>query len=99
MHPTGGMADMYGAQGGLYGIQGQGSYGHSHLGPQIHGLQARSIDGYVLQGNSPHNPSPPHTHATGYTGVAGYANVSAFGTVGIAGSLNDPYQSYGYGGM
>ncbi|OAX43650.1 ARM repeat-containing protein [Rhizopogon vinicolor AM-OR11-026] len=99
MHPAGSMADMYGAQGGLYGIQGQGSYGHSHLGPQIHGLQARSIDGYVLQGNSPHNPSPPHSHATGYTGVAGYANVSPFGTAGIAGSLNDPYQSYGYGGM
>lgn len=98
MHPT---ADIYGAQAGLYGIQGQGSYGHSHLGPQIHGLQARSIDGYVLQGNSPHNASltPPHTHAAGYTGVAGYANVSPFSTVGVTGSLNDPYQNYGYGGM
>ncbi|KAG1749610.1 ARM repeat-containing protein [Suillus paluster] len=98
MHPNNGMAEVY-AQGGLYGIQGQGSYGHSHLGPQMHGLQARSIDGYVLQGTSPHNASltPPHTHATGYTGVAGYANVSPFGTVGVAGSLNDPYQSYGYG--
>jgi len=97
MHPT----DIYGAQGGLYGLQGQGSYGHSHLGPQLHNLQARSIDGYVLQGNSPHNASltPPHTHGSGYTGVAGYANVSPFGTAGIAGSLNDPYQTYGYGGM
>ncbi|KAJ8580278.1 ARM repeat-containing protein [Rhizopogon salebrosus TDB-379] len=100
MHPAAGMADIYGAQGGLYGIQGQGSYAHSHLAPQHHGLQARSIDGYVLQGNSPHNASlTPHTHAAGYTGVAGYANVSPFGTAGIAGSLNDPYQNYGYGGM
>jgi hypothetical protein len=97
MHPTS-VADVY-AQGGLYGMQGQGSYTHSHLGPQMHGLQARSIDGYVLQGTSPHSASltPPHTHASGYTGVAGYANVSPFGTVGVAGSLNDPYQSYGYG--
>ncbi|KAG1874193.1 ARM repeat-containing protein [Suillus tomentosus] len=97
MHPTS-VADVY-AQGGLYGMQGQGSYAHSHLGPQMHGLQARSIDGYVLQGTSPHSASltPPHTHASGYTGVAGYANVSPFGTVGVAGSLNDPYQSYGYG--
>ncbi|KAG2112782.1 hypothetical protein DEU56DRAFT_762025 [Suillus clintonianus] len=97
MHPTS-VADVY-AQGGLYGIQAQGSYGHSRLGPQMHGVQARSIDGYVLQGTSPHSTSltPPHTQATGYTGVAGYANVSPFGTVGVAGSLNDPYQSYAYG--
>ncbi|KAG2349869.1 hypothetical protein BDR05DRAFT_943723 [Suillus weaverae] len=42
MHPTN-VADVY-AQGGLYGIQGQGSYGHSHLGPQMHGLQVHLID-------------------------------------------------------
>jgi len=96
MHHTSGMTDIYGAQGGVYGIQGQGSYGHSHLGPQMHGLQARSMDGYAMQGTSPHSASltPPHT---GYTGVAGYANVSPFGTLGLSGSLNDPYQSYGYG--
>ncbi|KAF8845489.1 ARM repeat-containing protein [Paxillus ammoniavirescens] len=98
IHPSSPMADIYGSQAGLYGMQGHGSYGHSHLAPQLHGLQARSIDGYVLQNSSPHNPSltPPHTHAGGYSGVSAYANVS-FGNVGVAGSLNDPYQSYGYG--
>ncbi|KAG1842192.1 hypothetical protein DFJ58DRAFT_855524 [Suillus subalutaceus] len=101
MHPTS-VATVY-AQGGLYGIQAHGSYSHSRLSPQMHGLQACSIDGYVLQGTSPHSasltppPPPPHTQATGYMGVAGYANVSPFGTVGVARSLNDPYQSYTYG--
>ncbi|KAG8220166.1 ARM repeat-containing protein [Butyriboletus roseoflavus] len=99
VHPNGPIAEIYGSQASLYGMQGQGSYGHSHLAPpQLHGLQARSIDGYVLQNNSPHNASltPPHTHAAGYSGVSAYANVS-FGNVGLAGSLSDPYQSYGYG--
>ncbi|KAI6153219.1 ARM repeat-containing protein [Pisolithus tinctorius] len=93
------MADLYGSQPGLYGMQGQGSYGHGPLAPQMHGLGARSIDEYVLQSHSPHNTrlTPPHTHGGGYSGVSGYANVSAFGNVGLAGSLNDPYQSYGYG--
>ncbi|KAG2136987.1 hypothetical protein DEU56DRAFT_352853 [Suillus clintonianus] len=70
--------------------------GHSHIGPQMHGLQACLIDGYVLQGTSPHSASltPPHTNTTGYTDIAGYANVSPFGTVGVAATLN---QSYGYG--
>lgn len=98
IHPNGPIAEIYGSQASLYGIQGQASYGHSHLAPQLHGLQARSIDGYVLQNSSPHNASltPPHTHAAGYSGVSAYANVS-FGNVGLAGSLSDPYQSYGYG--
>ncbi|KAG9314721.1 ARM repeat-containing protein [Chiua virens] len=99
IHPSGPIAEMYGSQAGLYGMQGQGSYGHSHLAPpQLHGLQARSIDGYVLQNSSPHNPSltPPHTHASGYSGVSAYPNVS-FGNIGLTGSLSDPYQSYGYG--
>ncbi|KAI9572581.1 ARM repeat-containing protein [Boletus coccyginus] len=98
VHPNGPIPDIYGSQASLYGIQGQGSYGPSHLAPQLHGLQARSIDGYVLQNNSPHTASltPPHTHAGGYSGVSAYANVS-FGNVGLAGSLSDPYQSYGYG--
>ncbi|KAH0838661.1 ARM repeat-containing protein [Lanmaoa asiatica] len=98
IHPNGPIADMYGSSAALYGMQGQGSYGPSHLAPQLHALQARSIDGYVLQNNSPHNASltPPHTHAGGYSGVSAYANVS-FGNVGLAGSLSDPYQSYGYG--
>ncbi|KAH7883969.1 ARM repeat-containing protein [Phlebopus sp. FC_14] len=99
VHPSNSMADLYSSQAGLYGLQGQGSYGHTHIGPQLHGLQARSIDGYVLQSNSPHNASltTPHTHAGGYSGVSAYANVSPFGNVGLAGSLNDPYQSYAYG--
>ncbi|KAF8446365.1 ARM repeat-containing protein [Boletus edulis BED1] len=98
IHPNGPIADIYASQASLYGMQGQGSYGPSHLAPQLHGLQARSIDGYVLQNNSPHNASltPPHTHAGGYSGVSAYANVS-FGNIGLAGSLSDPYQSYGYG--
>ncbi|KAG1817181.1 uncharacterized protein BJ212DRAFT_1299344 [Suillus subaureus] len=60
MHPTS-VADVY-AQGGLYGIQVQGSYSHSHLGPKMHGLQACLINGHFLQGTSPHS-------------IAGYANV------------------------
>ncbi|KAF8557392.1 ARM repeat-containing protein [Imleria badia] len=98
VHPNGPIADIYASQANLYGMQGQGSYGPSHLAPQLHALQARAIDGYVLQNNSPHNPSltPPHTHAGGYSGVSAYANVS-FGNVGLAGSLSDAYQSYGYG--
>ncbi|KAG6332810.1 hypothetical protein ID866_6282 [Astraeus odoratus] len=100
MHPSSNpMADMYGSQGGLYGLQGQGSYGHSPMAPQMHGLGARSIDEYVLQSHSPHNTrlTPPHTHAGGYSGVSGYASVSPFGNVSHAGSISDPYQSYGYG--
>ncbi|KAF9234965.1 ARM repeat-containing protein [Melanogaster broomeanus] len=88
IHASSPMADIYGSQAGLYGMQGQGSYGHSHIAPQLHGLQPRSIDGYVLQNNSPHNPS--------YSGVSAYANVG-FNNVGLTGSLNDPYQGYGYG--
>ncbi|KAH7916490.1 ARM repeat-containing protein [Hygrophoropsis aurantiaca] len=97
MHANNAMADIYAAQGGIYGMQGQGSYGHSHMAPQLH--HARSIDGYVLQGNSPHNTSltPPHAHGGAYSGVSAYANVSPFGNVGMAAALNDPYQSYGYG--
>lgn len=100
IHPSGPIAEMYGSQANLYGMQGQAAYGHTHLAPpQLHGMQARSIDGYVLQNTSPHNASltPPHTHAAaGYSGVSAYANVS-FGNVALAGSLNDPYQGYGYG--
>ena len=91
------MADIYASQPGLYGIQGQGSYGPGPIA-QMHGLGTRSIDEYVLQSHSAHNMrlAPPHTHAGGYSGISGYANVSPFGNVGLAG-LNDPYQNYGYG--
>lgn len=93
------MTDLYGSQPSLYGIQGQGAYGHGPVAPQMHGLGARSIDEYVLQSHSPHNTrlTPPHSHGGGYSGVSGYANVSPFGNVGLAGSSNDPYQTYGYG--
>ncbi|KAL4069308.1 ARM repeat-containing protein [Scleroderma citrinum] len=98
IHSNNPMADIYASQPGLYGMQGQGSYGPGHL-PQMHSLGARSIDEYVLQSHSSHNTrlTPPHSHAGGYSGVSGYANVSPFGNVGLAGSLNDPYQNYGYG--
>ncbi|KAG6375119.1 ARM repeat-containing protein [Boletus reticuloceps] len=88
IHPNGPIADIYASQASLYGMQGQGSYGPSHLAPQ---LQC-SIDGYVLQNHSPHNASltPLHTHAGGYSGVSAYANVS-FGNIGLTGSLSDPY--------
>ncbi|KAF8436332.1 armadillo-type protein [Boletus edulis BED1] len=78
IHPNGSIADIYASQASLYGMQGQGSYGPSHLAPQLHGLQARSIDGYVLQNHSPHNASltPPHTHAGSYSGVF-LVNISA----------------------
>ncbi|KAG6369122.1 armadillo-type protein [Boletus reticuloceps] len=64
IHPNGPIADIYASQASLYGMQGQGSYGLSHLAPQ---LQC-SIDGYVLQNHLPHNASltPLHTHAGGY---------------------------------
>ncbi|KAF8130608.1 ARM repeat-containing protein [Boletus edulis] len=79
IHPNGSIADIYASQASLYGMQGQGSYGPSHLAPQLHGLQARSIDGYVLQNHSPHNASltPPHTHAGSYSGVSVYVNLGA----------------------
>lgn len=98
MHSNNHMADMYASQPGLYGMQGQGSYGPGHVA-QMHSLSTRSIDEYVLQSHSAHNTrlTPPHSHAGGYSGVSGYANMSQFGNGGLAGSLNDPYQNYGYG--
>lgn len=105
---NGPMADVYGAQSGLYaaagpGLPSQASYGQPHhMAPQLHNMQPQSIDGYVLQGNSSHNQgiSPSHSHGNGFHGVSGYNNVNPFGGVGInAGSLNDPYQrpNFGYG--
>jgi hypothetical protein len=105
--PNNALADVYGAQNGLYsaggpGLQSQGSFGQTHMVPQLHNLQPQSIDGYVLQGNSSHNQgiSPSHSHGNGFSGVSGFNNVSPFGGVGLnAGSLNDPYQRshFGYG--
>lgn len=107
LHQANPLADVYGAQNGIYslqggpGLQGQGTFGQTHLTPQLHNLQPQSIDGYVLQGNSSHNQglSPSHSHGGGFPGASTFANVSPFGGVGLAGSLNDPYQmsSFGYG--
>ncbi|EIW86350.1 ARM repeat-containing protein [Coniophora puteana RWD-64-598 SS2] len=103
LHPSNPpMADIYGGQSGLYGLQGQGSFAPSHLGPQLHGLQPSSIDPYVMQGGSPHQAgmTPSLSHGNGFAGgVSAYANASPFANAGAAGSLIDPYQrsSYGYG--
>lgn len=88
------LTDVYATPNGLYPMQGQASYSQSHLGTQM--LQPQSIDGYVLQGNSSHNPQP-HSHASSFN-AGSFANVPPFGGV-LAGSLNDPYQRsvFGYG--
>jgi hypothetical protein len=88
------LADVYGASNGMYPMpqgQGQGSFGQTHLTPQMHALQPQSIDGYVLQGNSSHNQGVPQSHTVGFTGGS-FANISPFAGATLAGSLNDPYQ-------
>jgi hypothetical protein len=105
---NGPMADVYGAQNGLYstggpGLPSQGSFAQAHMPPQLHNLQPQSIDGYVLQGSSSHNQgmSPAHAHGNGFSGVSGFNNVATFGGVGLnAGPLNDLYHqssNFGYG--
>ncbi|KAG2028833.1 hypothetical protein BDR03DRAFT_1062066 [Suillus americanus] len=68
------------------------AYGHSHISPQMHGLQACSIDRYVLQGTSPQSASltPPHTHATGYMDIAGYANLATNTLASVATTGSGP---------
>ncbi|KAF8633957.1 hypothetical protein AX15_001139 [Amanita polypyramis BW_CC] len=85
------LADVYGN--GLYTIpQGQTSFGQSHVGTGLHGLQPQSIDGYVLQGNSTHQGlSPNSSYSRG-----SFSNVSPFGGAGLT---NDPYQSTAFGYM
>ncbi|KZT22110.1 ARM repeat-containing protein [Neolentinus lepideus HHB14362 ss-1] len=101
LHQTNGLADVYGAQNGMYSLQGQGSLGQAHLhGSPIHGLQPHSIDSYVLQGGSPQGLTPSHSMGGGFNGISSFPNVSgSFATVGLTGTLNDPYQrsSFGYG--
>jgi hypothetical protein len=92
------LADVYATPNGLYPMQNQGNYGQSHLGSQMHSLQAQSIDGYVLQGNSSHNQGPqPHSHANSFN-AGSFTNAPPFGGA-LAGSHNDPYQRsvFGYG--
>lgn len=86
------LADVYGGSNGMYAMpQGQGSFGQTHLTPQMHALQPQSIDGYVLQGNSSHNQGVPQSHTVGFAGGS-FANISPFAGATLAGSLNDPYQ-------
>jgi hypothetical protein len=107
LHQTNPLTDVYTAQNSLYSlqgtapIQGQASFGQSHLNPQLHNLQTQSIDGYVLQGNSNHNQSisPAHSHGGGFSNPSAFGNVGGFSNGGLGASLNDPYQrsSFGYG--
>lgn len=106
VHQANPLADVYGVQNGMYssghGIQGQGSFGQTHMAPQqLHTMQPQSVDGYVLQGNSGHNQgiSPSHSHGNGFSGGFNHNNVGGFGVGITAGGLNDPYQraTFGYG--
>jgi hypothetical protein len=105
IHPGNPLDQVYAPQYTLQAaasLQGQASFGQGHLNAQLHGLQAQSIEGYVLQGTSTHNQPLSHSVSQGgvFSGVSTFANVSPFGGVRLSGSpLNDPYQrsSFGYG--
>ncbi|KDQ32435.1 hypothetical protein PLEOSDRAFT_1100920 [Pleurotus ostreatus PC15] len=74
------------------GIGGHGAARH------MHSLQAQGLDGYVLQGGSPHASGlPAPAHLGGFSNS--FAGVSPFAGVGLAGPIADPYQrvSFGYG--
>ncbi|KAJ3997910.1 ARM repeat-containing protein [Lentinula boryana] len=92
------LADVYGAQNGLYSLQSQASYAQAPLASQLHALQPQSIDGYVLQGNSSHSPGLSPSHTNGFSG-ASYAGINHFGGSALPSTLNDPYQrtAFGYG--
>ncbi|KAJ3843525.1 ARM repeat-containing protein [Lentinula raphanica] len=91
------LADVYGAQNGLYSLQTQASYAQAPLASPLHALP-QSIDGYVLQSNSSHSPGLPSAHSNGFSG-ASYAGLGHFAGSALPGTLNDPYQrtSFGYG--
>ncbi|KAJ8521773.1 hypothetical protein ONZ45_g1585 [Pleurotus djamor] len=97
MHPS---AELYATQNGLYQMpqNGAASYSPVHLTPQLHTLQAQGIDGYVLQGGSPHVTGMPAAHLGGGFSNS-FAGVSPFAGVALAGPIADPYQrtSFGYG--
>jgi hypothetical protein len=91
-HQNNSVPDVY-TQNGLYPMQ-QNPFPQNHLGSQLHSMQTpSSIDGYVLQGNSPHNQgiSPSHSNGGGFG--SNFAGINQFGT-----SVNDPYQRSSYGG-
>ncbi|KII86320.1 hypothetical protein PLICRDRAFT_164809 [Plicaturopsis crispa FD-325 SS-3] len=105
LHSSNPLADVYGAQNGLYALPSvQQAFGQAHLGGGMHGMQPQSIDGYVLQGNSSHNQgiSPSHSHAPGggfSNGIGGgFANVGPFANGLAASSINDPYQRSSFAG-
>ncbi|KAL4264420.1 PUM-HD domain-containing protein [Pleurotus pulmonarius] len=76
MHPS---AELYATQNGMYQMQqGAASYSPVHLTPQMHSLQAQGIDGYVLQGGSPHASGlPAPAHLGGFSNS--FAGRSSFG--------------------
>ncbi|TFK76682.1 ARM repeat-containing protein [Pluteus cervinus] len=96
LHGNNPLADVYGAQNGLYPIQQPTApFAQSHLSSPLHGLQPQSIDGYVLQSNSSHNLS---SHSNGFS-TSAFPTVNHFGAAGLTNTLNDPYQrsAFGYG--
>jgi len=90
------LADIYGN--GVFAMpQNQASFGQPLVGSGLHGLQPQSIDGYVLQSNSPHQGlSAPHSSPYSR---GSFSNVSPFGSAGLATTLNDPYQRTAFGYM
>ncbi|KIK70359.1 hypothetical protein GYMLUDRAFT_89399 [Collybiopsis luxurians FD-317 M1] len=92
------LADVYGAQNGLYSLQSQATYGQAPLASQIHTLQPQSIDGYVLQGGSGHSQGISPSHTSGFSG-ASFAGIGPFGGSALHSTLSDPYQrtAFGYG--
>lgn len=92
----GNLADIYGAGNNVYGLpQAQGGFNQAHLSTPLHALQPQSIDGYVLQSTSSHNPALTH----GFSGTS-FSNVSLFTGSELTPSLNlPPYQrsAFGYG--
>jgi hypothetical protein len=79
------LTEVYGAN-AIYALQAGPAAAaalQGHMTPQMHALQAPSIDGYVLQSGSAHVQGISPTHA--FAGFAGHAA--------------DPYQrtSFGYG--
>ncbi|KDQ54912.1 hypothetical protein JAAARDRAFT_80100 [Jaapia argillacea MUCL 33604] len=100
LHQANALADVYGAQNGVYSLQsGSGLQGQGLHSSQLHGLQPHSIDTYVLQGGSSQGLTSSHSLGASFSGISPFANVSTFAGVGLTGALNDPYQrsTFGYG--
>jgi hypothetical protein len=87
LHPAASLADVYGAQNGLYGLQGAGLQGHA-------------VDAYVLQGAAAHGHGHGQGLQSGFSTVSPFQGAGPFAGAGLAGALNVPYQrstSFGYG--